>query len=104
MISSFSITVLFVTCLFSNLNGFPTDEYASNTYPAETCLEPIKTGPCVAHFIAYAYSVQLNRCVPFLYGGCLGTRNRFDTEYDCMETCAPYLNRDKYTNNKQFNN
>ena len=37
------------------------------------------------------------QCVPYVYGGCGGTENLFDTEEDCQTTCDQDYVVDTYT-------
>ncbi|CAH8837555.1 unnamed protein product [Trichobilharzia szidati] len=75
-------------------DGFPTDDYELYPGHVHPCVQPIRTGPCRAFFRMYAYDIRLNRCVPFVYGGCLGTANRFETKRDCQESCSAFLYAD----------
>lgn len=51
------------------------------------CMDPAETGICRAYFEKYAYNSTLNKCTQFVWGGCGGNNNTFDTEQDCMNTC-----------------
>jgi hypothetical protein len=51
------------------------------------CAQPIVTGPCRAAFRRYAFNAAVGRCVPFLYGGCQGNTNNFETMRACQRTC-----------------
>lgn len=45
-------------------------------------------GPCRDYNIRWYYDRQANACAQFWYGGCDGSRNRFDTEEECKRTCV----------------
>ncbi len=54
----------------------------------DTCdLEPV-TGPCLAYFPSYFYNSTTGNCEMFVYGGCQGNDNRFETVSDCLEACG----------------
>lgn len=53
------------------------------------CKLPIETGKCKARFQRWAYDQLLNKCVKFVYGGCGGNSNNFETREDCENAC-PY--------------
>lgn len=53
----------------------------------EVCtLEP-ETGPCRASMPRWHFDVDQKKCVRFIYGGCAGNRNNFDSEDYCMAVC-----------------
>ncbi|XP_077524114.1 chymotrypsin inhibitor SCI-II-like [Amblyomma americanum] len=57
--------------------------------PNQICREPgRKTGRCKAFFLKWSYNPKSGLCEAFIYGGCRGTRNRFDSCYECMNICA----------------
>ncbi|KHJ84558.1 Kunitz/Bovine pancreatic trypsin inhibitor domain protein [Oesophagostomum dentatum] len=65
-------------------------EGESTTAPSvvpEVCTLPIKSGPCLAFFPKYAYDSSQKRCVRFIYGGCQGNGNNFDSLEECQSTC-----------------
>uniref|UniRef100_H3DFU0 Amyloid beta (A4) precursor-like protein 2 n=1 Tax=Tetraodon nigroviridis TaxID=99883 RepID=H3DFU0_TETNG len=53
----------------------------------EVCtLEP-ETGPCRASMPRWHFDMNQKKCVHFIYGGCAGNRNNFDSEEYCMAVC-----------------
>lgn len=53
----------------------------------EVCtLEP-ETGPCRASMPRWHFDMNQKKCVRFVYGGCAGNRNNFDSEEYCMAVC-----------------
>lgn len=53
------------------------------------CSLPPITGPCKAYFRRYFYDDNSKTCKVFIYGGCGGNLNNFETELKCMQTCQP---------------
>lgn len=52
------------------------------------CSLPLDPGPCEAAFPRYYYNAAVGECEAFVYGGCEGNQNNFNTEADCMEACS----------------
>ncbi len=42
---------------------------------------------CYAFFPKFTFSSDEGKCVPYVYGGCMGTENLYDSEAECKETC-----------------
>ncbi|XP_017857338.1 PREDICTED: male accessory gland serine protease inhibitor-like [Drosophila arizonae] len=42
---------------------------------------------CEAYFPSWSYDAAAKECVRFIYGGCGGNDNRFDTKELCEEKC-----------------
>ncbi|CAG5120206.1 unnamed protein product, partial [Candidula unifasciata] len=55
--------------------------------PIDTCLQPSKTGPCLALFRKFYYNASTGTCEEFIYGGCQGNDNRFETQQECENAC-----------------
>ncbi|XP_055052299.2 kunitz-type protease inhibitor 2 [Misgurnus anguillicaudatus] len=60
---------------------------APNSYQ-EACLAPSDSGPCRAAFSRFYFEPSTHSCQPFLYGGCQGNQNRYNTEEECMSACT----------------
>ncbi|XP_073440616.1 amyloid-beta precursor protein isoform X3 [Dendrobates tinctorius] len=54
----------------------------------EVCSEQAESGPCEAMVTRWFYDVTERKCVQFIYGGCGGNRNNFDSEEYCMAVCG----------------
>lgn len=54
---------------------------------AELCGLPKDKGPCPGTFIRWFYNATDKVCQEFVYGGCLGNLNRFETKEECSEQC-----------------
>ncbi|XP_076027935.1 WAP, Kazal, immunoglobulin, Kunitz and NTR domain-containing protein 2-like [Genypterus blacodes] len=46
-------------------------------------------GPCKAYELRWAFSAAMRQCQAFIYGGCEGNDNNFESKEACEETC-PY--------------
>nr|AUF41104.1 protease inhibitor-like protein [Anastrepha obliqua] len=51
------------------------------------CSQPREIGPCRKADPKFFYNSETKACEDFLYGGCKGNDNRFDTKEECEKTC-----------------
>ncbi|XP_076002534.1 amyloid beta precursor like protein 2 [Genypterus blacodes] len=51
------------------------------------CTLEAETGPCRASMPRWRFDTSLRKCMRFIYGGCAGNRNNFDSEEYCMAVC-----------------
>ncbi|CAK6957914.1 amyloid-like protein 2 isoform X1 [Scomber scombrus] len=51
------------------------------------CTLEAETGPCRASMPRWHFDMSHRKCVRFIYGGCAGNRNNFDSEEYCMAVC-----------------
>ena len=51
------------------------------------CEFPSETGPCKAAFPRWFYDVKTGKCSQFIYGGCDGNKNNFETQEECENKC-----------------
>jgi hypothetical protein len=55
--------------------------------PADSCALPAESGMCDAFFPSFFHNPETGVCEPFVYGGCGGNENRFDSVEDCQAAC-----------------
>lgn len=102
---NFFMRVLVVVSILVALHGCmiqPADEGLSQeevsteeivARPPYTCFLPIETGPCRAYFDRYAFDPETGRCVHFIYGGCGGNANNFESYGECRHRCGRFESR-----------
>uniref|UniRef100_A0A8C1ZK69 Amyloid-beta A4 protein n=1 Tax=Cyprinus carpio TaxID=7962 RepID=A0A8C1ZK69_CYPCA len=54
----------------------------------EVCFASAETGPCRAMLARWYFVREEGRCAPFIYGGCGGNRNNFESEEYCLSVCS----------------
>ncbi|ESN96689.1 hypothetical protein HELRODRAFT_153641, partial [Helobdella robusta] len=52
------------------------------------CSLPAETGPCRNVEEKWYFDVQMQKCLPFQYGGCDGNANNFLTMDECSAACG----------------
>ncbi|OQR79518.1 spondin-1-like [Tropilaelaps mercedesae] len=57
----------------------------------EVCFLPSEPGPCRGAFHRFYYDIRLGKCMKFIWGGCRGNRNRFETFAECKTKCGRAL-------------
>ncbi|ALC38860.1 CG3604, partial [Drosophila busckii] len=53
----------------------------------EQCHQPKETGRCFALFYRFAYNLDTHACEEFVYGGCAGNSNNFESKEQCEQLC-----------------
>ncbi|KAL1421524.1 hypothetical protein MTO96_023052 [Rhipicephalus appendiculatus] len=74
-----------VTSEYSALNleaGVDFETYCRPTYDR---------GPCKAHVPRWWFNVKTGQCEKFVYGGCQGNKNNYQTRRDCETSCLRRL-------------
>ncbi|XP_063000740.1 kunitz-type serine protease inhibitor 4-like [Elgaria multicarinata webbii] len=56
--------------------------------PPDVCQFPKDPGSCKLSLLRYFYNPATNRCQKFIYGGCKGNGNNFETLEQCQKTCV----------------
>ncbi|XP_058541759.1 eppin-like [Neofelis nebulosa] len=54
----------------------------------DICDMPKETGPCMAFFHRWWYDKEKGTCSRFIYGGCKGNNNNFQTKDMCQNMCS----------------
>ncbi|KAK4288694.1 hypothetical protein Pmani_038287 [Petrolisthes manimaculis] len=68
-------------------NTIITDVTQTPTSDPSQCLLFKDVGPCQNFNRRYYYNSETGLCEYFLYGGCLGNSNNFQTHYECWSAC-----------------
>ncbi|CAM1302610.1 Uncharacterised protein g3322 [Pycnogonum litorale] len=74
--SSVTISVVIVALLLITASSLPS-----------RCKYQPDTGDCRASFTRYYYNLRLRDCKKFVFGGCDGNANKFDTLSECRRIC-----------------
>uniref|UniRef100_A0A8C2LBA4 Amyloid-beta A4 protein n=1 Tax=Cyprinus carpio TaxID=7962 RepID=A0A8C2LBA4_CYPCA len=56
--------------------------------PSAVCWAPPRSGPCHAKLSRWYFVAQTGRCAPFMFGGCGGNRNNFESKEYCLAVCS----------------
>uniref|UniRef100_A0A8D0G0R7 Amyloid beta like protein 2 n=1 Tax=Sphenodon punctatus TaxID=8508 RepID=A0A8D0G0R7_SPHPU len=55
------------------------------------CSQEAMTGPCRAVMPRWYFDMYKKKCIRFIYGGCGGNRNNFESEDYCMAVCKKMI-------------
>ncbi|XP_043284971.1 uncharacterized protein axo isoform X2 [Venturia canescens] len=53
----------------------------------DRCLVRTESGPCKHYIHKWTFSKAEGKCKTFVYGGCLGNENRFNSQLECLHHC-----------------
>eukprot|EP01025_Chloroclados_australasicus_P001987 TRINITY_DN1046_c1_g1_i11.p2 TRINITY_DN1046_c1_g1~~TRINITY_DN1046_c1_g1_i11.p2 ORF type:complete len:208 (+),score=16.87 TRINITY_DN1046_c1_g1_i11:388-1011(+) len=51
------------------------------------CQQPLLMGVCRGYFVRYYYDAVVQDCVQFVFGGCEGNQNNFESYEKCVQCC-----------------
>ncbi|XP_071749996.1 BPTI/Kunitz domain-containing protein-like [Lepeophtheirus salmonis] len=81
-----SITNCVLSCKLKEQFSFQgVGRAATPTY--DTCSLQSETGPCEESVVQYFHNAKTGKCETFVYGGCYGNGNNFDSMKSCEEHC-----------------
>ena len=63
--------------------------------PPAICSQPVDAGPCKAFNPRFFYNSDTGKCQGFIYGGCRGNENNFETLNECQDACGEGRRRPK---------
>ncbi|KAM3958095.1 LOW QUALITY PROTEIN: proteoglycan-like sulfated glycoprotein papilin [Aphomia sociella] len=76
-----------------NGNRFATKEECEDVCvqpaPKDACKLPQVKGACTGYHLRWYYDSAREHCSQFIYGGCLGNANNYETEELCRKQCEP---------------
>ncbi|PKK21424.1 amyloid beta (A4) precursor-like protein 2, transcript variant X3 [Columba livia] len=77
----------------------PTNEKAASEKEVSSdmksvCSQEAMTGPCRAVMPRWYFDPNKRKCIRFIYGGCGGNRNNFESEEYCMAVCKKMMPTD----------
>ncbi|XP_005889606.1 tissue factor pathway inhibitor isoform X1 [Bos mutus] len=89
---------LLLSCASAPLNAVPEEgeEYTNITDAELPPLKPVHSfcamrvddGPCKAMIKRFFFNIHTQQCEEFIYGGCKGNQNRFETLEECKQKCT----------------
>lgn len=56
-------------------------------YLSGACSQPKQQGRCLAYFPRYFFNESTTSCEKFIYGGCGGNDNNFESLEECAHRC-----------------
>ena len=62
----------------------------------DICGMNVDTGPCNDEQAAWYYNKTSSECHAFIYGGCGGNANRFESEEQCERQCGNFKGQGKH--------
>eukprot|EP00051_Salpingoeca_urceolata_P032471 m.15872 g.15872 ORF g.15872 m.15872 type:complete len:931 (-) comp5112_c0_seq1:281-3073(-) len=76
-----------------NGNNFVTEQEcrAACVSQGPVCSLSVEPGPCRASFRRFAFDSSTGTCQLFIYGGCQGNANNFNSKPECEEACVAEL-------------
>lgn len=68
--------------------------YTTKRTLPDRCLVKTETGPCKHYIHKWTFNKLEGKCKTFVYGGCLGNENRFNSQLECLYHCIGGPNRE----------
>uniref|UniRef100_A0A8C5NRR2 Amyloid beta precursor like protein 2 n=1 Tax=Junco hyemalis TaxID=40217 RepID=A0A8C5NRR2_JUNHY len=72
----------------------PSSDKAMSEKEVTVCSQEAMTGPCRAVMPRWYFDPNKRKCIRFIYGGCGGNRNNFESEEYCMAVCKKMMPTD----------
>ncbi|XP_011214538.2 kunitz-type U15-theraphotoxin-Hs1g [Bactrocera dorsalis] len=65
------------------------DDVANDLMIPDICYLPREIGRCFGLFQRFTFNMNTKRCEKFVYGGCGGNANNFESQQACERICRP---------------
>lgn len=72
----------------SSVESVEASAESRQTRSDRACEQSLEAGPCFGFFRKWGFNKDTGRCEWFIYGGCRGNDNQFDTARSCQDTCG----------------
>lgn len=69
---------------------------ATKTFKQDVCSLPSEIGPCRAAISRFFFNGDSGKCEMFMFGGCSGNGNNFETLKDCEDACITIFSKEAY--------
>ena len=66
------------------------DDYKEKKLDESVCYMEYESGPCEANIERYFYNYKNDKCELFIYGGCYGNLNNFESKSICESFANKY--------------
>ena len=83
-----AIACLFFASLIPSAHAQSNPNEGSQVAILPICSLPPETGPCRGYFPRYYYDGASQSCEIFIYGGCDGNPNNFQSLPECLSVCG----------------
>ncbi|XP_039283844.1 PI-actitoxin-Axm2b-like isoform X3 [Nilaparvata lugens] len=77
-----------VTCLTILIASLVIMSVSAHHPPGSPCWEKAERGSCNGKVTRYFHNHDDDKCEPFVYSGCGGNGNNFNSYQDCQKACA----------------
>lgn len=57
-------------------------------FPDKCLVKMGEQGPCRQYIYKWTFNKTRGECQTFIYGGCMGNENRFNSEDECLHYCV----------------
>ncbi|GIY69238.1 hypothetical protein CEXT_261861 [Caerostris extrusa] len=62
--------------------------FADREDMTRNCVDPPDAGTCKGHYVRWNYDALTGKCNKFVYSGCNGNRNRYNSKALCFDNCT----------------
>ncbi len=82
--------------------AFIEEKSPNKSFNPQSCGLKKDSGPCLAYFESYFFNADTQKCEQFIYGGCKGNENRFQTIEECESSCKNTIGLNPIQVNQPF--